>query len=309
MKKNLNIKAIGIGGAGGNAITRMKRKGIKGVDLIALNTDVQDLRKTVADFKLRIGRKLTKGLGAGMNPEIGKKAALEQREEIKEILKGADMVFVTAGLGGGTGSGAAPIVADISKEIKALTVGILTKPFSFEGYARKKIAKSGLQSLNDKVDALILISNDRLLKVLRPQTTLKSAFEFCDEILWQAVQAISDLTQLPGIINVDFADIKSIIRNSGTASFGIGRAKGEKRAKKAALEAISSPLLAKPCKGAKGVLFSVSGGKDISLYEINEIAQVITKKLDPGAKVIFGAVQDEKLPKGTIKATVIATGF
>jgi len=309
MRKNLKIKVVGVGGAGGNAITRMKKGTVKGVDLIAINTDAQDLKKCRADLKLRIGRKLTQGLGTGMNPELGKKAALEQAEEIKTALMGADMVFIAAGFGGGTGSGASPVIADISREMGILTVGVFTKPFGFEGAFRKKIAKGALESLNGRVDALIPISNDKLLKVLKPETPLSSAFKFCDGILRQAVQGISDLVLLPGIINVDFADVKSIIKNSGTASFGIGKAAGKKRAQEAALKAISSPLLDRPCKGAKGVLFSVSGGKDISLYEINEIAQLITKELDPEAKVIFGAVQDEKLKKGQLKTTVIATGF
>ena len=309
MRKNLKIKVLGVGGAGCNAITRMKNWGIKGVDLIAINTDAQDLKKTKADLKLRIGRKLTQGLGAGMNPELGKRAAQEQREEIKEILEGADMIFITAGFGGGTGTGASPVIAEISKEIKALTVGVFTKPFGFEGFFRKRIAEEGFEDLDGKVDALIPISNDKLIKVLKPEISLSSAFKFCDGILRQAVQGISDLILLPGIINIDFADVKSIIKNSGTAVFGIGKADREKRAQKAAFKAINSPLLDRPCKGAKGVLFSVSGGKDISLHEINEIAEVITKELDPRAKVIFGAIQDEKFKKGQIKVTVIATGF
>lgn len=309
MKTNLNIKVVGAGGAGCNTITRMKSWGVNGVSLIAVNTDVQDLKKTKADLKLWIGKELTKGLGAGMNPKIGKMAAQEQKEEIRELLSGADVVFIAAGLGGGTGTGAAPVLTEISKQLNALTVGVFTKPFTFEGAERRKIAREGLEELSGKLDSLIPISNDKLLKVLRPETSLSSAFKFCDEVLRQAVQGISDLILLPGIINVGFADIKSIIKNSGTAVFGIGRARGKTRAQDAALRAINSPLLDRPCRGAKGVLFSVSGGKDISLYEINEIATVITKELDPGAKVIFGAVQDEKLKKGEIKVTVVATGF
>lgn len=298
-----------MGGSGCNAVSRMAKCKIKGVELIAINTDAQDLAKAKANLKLRIGRKSTQGLGAGMNPEIGRKAALESRAEISEILKGSDMVFITCGLGGGTGSGASPIVAEIAKESGALTLAIVTKPFSFEGQVRQRIAENGIRRLKEKVDTLITISNDKLLSTLSPNVSLINAFWACDDILRQAVQGISDLILLPGIINVDFADVKAIMASAGSALFGVGRARGERRAEKAAMLAISSPLLDLSAKGAKGVLFNVSGGKDISLSEIDEVAKVITQEINPEAKIIFGAVQDEKLKKGEIKVTVIATGF
>lgn len=309
MKTATKIKVVGVGGSGSNAVSRMMKCKIKGVDLIAINTDAQDLEKTRAHLKLRIGKNLTKGLGTGMNPEIGRKAVEENKEEISEILKGSDMIFVTYGAGGGTGTGAGPIVAEIAKGLGALTIAIVTKPFSFEGAFRQRIAENGLKKLKEKVDTLISIQNDKLLEILDPQTSVLSAFWMCDEILRQAVQGISDLIVLPGIINVDFADIKAIMENSGTALFGIGKARGEKRATAAALAAISSPLLNTSLKGAKGVLFNISGDQDISLSEIDEAARVITENVLPDAKVIFGAVQSEKLRKGEIKVTVIATGF
>ena len=309
MKTAAKIKVVGIGGSGNNAISRMMRCKIKGVELVALNTDAQDLKKTRAHLKLRIGKKITQGLGTGMNPEIGKKAASESREEISEILKDSDMVFVTYGAGGGTGTGAGPIVAEISKNSGALTVAVVTKPFSFEGAFRKKIAEQGIRKLKEKVDSLLVIQNDKLLEILEPKTTISNAFWFCDDILRQAVQGISDLIVLPGIINIDFADVKTIMKDSGTALFGIGKAKGEKRAEAAARLALNSPLLDISCQGAKGVLFNVSGSKDVALSEIEEVARIITQEINPEAKVIFGAVQDEKLKKGEIKVTVIATGF
>lgn len=308
-KARAKIKVVGVGGSGSNAISRMMRCKIKGVDLIALNTDAQDLKKTRAHLKIQIGRNLTKGLGAGMNPEIGKLAAEEQSKEIKEILRGSDMVFVTGGLGGGTCTGAAPVVAEIAKKLGAITVAIVTKPFSFEGSYRMKIAENGQKLLKEKVDTFLSIKNDKLLEALDPQITLLNAFWLCDEILRQAVQGITDLIFLPGIINVDFADVKTIMKNSGTALFGIGKAKGENRATEAALAAINSPLLDVSCRGGRGVLFNISGGRDISLSEIDEVASVITREINPRAKVIFGAVQDEKLKKGEIKVTVIVTGF
>ena len=309
MKANTKIKVVGVGGSGSNAVSRMMRCKIKGVELIAINTDTQDLNKTRAHIKIRIGKSLTKGLGSGMNPEMGRKAAEEQQEDIKEVLKGSDMIFVTCGLGGGTGTGASPIVAQIAKESGALTMAVVTKPFSFEGAQRQKIAESGLRRLKENVDTLIAISNDKLISILDPNISLLNAFWACDEILQQAVQGISDLIVLSGIINVDFADVKAIMAGSGSALFGIGRGQGEKRAESAALQALNSPLLDVSCKGAKGVLFNVSGGRDIALSEIDEVAQVITREISPEAKVIFGAVQDEKLKKGEIKVTVIATGF
>ncbi len=303
------IKVIGVGGSGSNAVSRMKKCKIKGVELIAINTDAQDLKKTKADLKLRIGKQTTQGLGTGMSPEVGRKAALENRAEIQEILKDSNLIFITYGTGGGTGTGAGPVTAEIAKESGALTIAIVTKPFSFEGALRQKIAERGIRNLKEKVDTLISISNDKLLLTLDPNVTLLNAFWVCDDVLRQAVKGISDLITLPGIINVDFADVKAILKNSGTALFGIGQARGEKRAETSAKLAINSPLLDVSPKGAKGVLFNVSGGKDISLSEIDEVAKVITQEVNPEAKVIFGAVQDEKLKKGEIKVTVIATGF
>jgi cell division protein FtsZ len=306
---NTKIKVIGVGGSGANAISRMKKCKIKGVELIAINTDIQDLRKAKADLKLRIGKKITQGLGTGMNPEIGRRAALENQAEIQEILKDTDMVFIAGGMGGGTCTGAAPVVAQIAKNLGILTIAIVTKPFSFEGSARMRIAERGIRNLKEKVDTLILISNNKLLSVLDPKISLLNAFWICDDILRQAVKGISDLIMLPGIINVDFADVQAIMKNSGTALFGVGRARGEKRAEEAAIAAINSPLLDISPKGAKGILFNVSGGKDISLSEIDEVAKVICQEINPEAKVIFGAVQSESLKKGEIKVTVIATGF
>ena len=309
MTKSTKIKVIGVGGSGSNAVSRMMQCKIKGVELIAVNTDAQDLKQSKAHIKIRIGRNLTKGLGAGMNPDVGKTAAEEQILEIAGALKGADMVFVAGGLGGGTCTGAAPVVAKAAKEAGALTIAIMTKPFSFEGAFRHNIAEAGQKLLKDRVDTLITIKNDKLSEILDPKTSVFNAFWVCDEILRQAVQGISDLIVLPGIINVDFADVKTIMENSGTALFGIGKARGEARAKNAAIAAINSPLIDIPYKGAKGVLFNISGDQDISLSEINEAARVITESVSPEAKVIFGAVQDEKLKKGEVKVTVIATGF
>ena len=305
----IKIKVAGVGGSGSNAVSRMKKCKIQGVELIAINTDVQDLRKIRADQKIWIGKRLTQGLGTGMSPEIGKLAAEEQKEEIKEILKGSDMIFVTYGAGGGTGSGAGPVVAEIAKNLGALTAAVVTRPFSFEGISRQKIAETGIKDLREKVDSLIVISNDKLLEILDPKTTVISAFWICDDVLRQAVQGISDLITLPGIINVDFADVRTIMKNSGTALFGLGLAQGEKRAEVAVKSALNSPLLGISPKGAKGVLFNVSGGKDISLSEINQIGEIITREINPGARVIFGAIQDEKLGRGEIKVTLIATGF
>ncbi len=303
------IKVVGVGGSGGNALSRMMKSKIKGVELVAVNADAQDIQKTRAHRKIRIGRNLTKGLGTGMNPEIGRQAAEEQREEIQEVIRGANMVFVTCGLGGGCGSGASLVVAEIAKKSGALTLAVVTKPFSFEGTQRMQIAQDSLKKLNGKVDTLISISNDKLLSILEAKTTVLNAFWLCDEILRQAVQGISDLIVLPGIINIDFADVKAIMKDSGSALFGIGKAKGVERAREAAKKALNSPLLDISCKGAKGVLFNISGGKDISLSEIDEAAKIITQEVSPEAKVIFGAIQDEKLQKGEIKVTVIATGF
>lgn len=305
---SIEIKVVGVGGSGGNAILRMRQAKIQGVDLIAVNSDLQDLRKIKADLKIQIGKKLTQGLGTGMNPGLGRRAALENKEEITQTLEGTDMVFIAYGVGGGTGTGAGPVIAEIAKNLGILTVAVVTTPFSFEGQARKKIAELGIKRLKQRVDTLIVISNDRLLSILDPNISLLKAFWACDDILRQAVQGISDLLILPGIINVNFADIKEIIENSGTALFGIGKATGEERAETAAKLAINSPLLDTSCRGAKGVLFNISG-EDISLSEIDTAAKVITKEINPEAKVIFGAIQNEKLKKGEIKVMVIATGF
>jgi cell division protein FtsZ len=309
MKSITKIKVVGVGGSGCNAILRMRKAKIKGIELIAINTDDQDLKKTKADFKLRIGKNITQGLGTGMNPEIGRKAAQENKNEIQEVLKNSDMIFITCGLGGGTGSGASPIISEISKNSGALTVAIVTLPFSFEGIFRRKIAENTERLLKGKVDSLITIENDKLLENLDPKTSVSAAFWVCDDILRQAVQGITDLIFLPGIINVDFADVYSIMKNSGTALFGIGLACGENRATEAAKRAINSPLLNISCKGAKGVLFNISGGDDLSLSEIDEVAKLITQEINPEAKVIFGALKDKNLKEGEIKVSVITTGF
>ena len=302
------IKVVGVGGSGGNAILRMKKSRIEGVELIAINTDYQDLKKVKTDIKLRIGDEITQGLGTGMNPEIGEAAAKQSKKEIIEVLKGANMVFITGGLGGGTGSGAIPVIAEISKDLGILTVAVVTLPFSFEGGYRKKIAQKSRELLKERVDALVVIKNDKLLEMFDPTISILNAFWLCDDILREAVRGISDLILLPGIVNVDFADVKSILENSGTALFGMGRARGEKRAEEAVEIALNSPLLDISLKGAKGVLFNVSG-EDITLSEIEKIGKIITKEINPKAKVIFGAAQDEKLKKGEIKVTVIITGF
>ena len=310
MKRNKpKIKVVGIGGSGSNAISRMAQCHIVGIDLVVINTDAQDLKHASADLKLQIGKKTTQGLGTGMNFRLGKEAAKESKEEISEILKNSDMIFITCGLGGGTGSGAAPIVAEISKNLGALTIVVVTEPFSFEGSQRKRIAKRGLKDLKGKADTLLVIPNDKLLKMEDPNISLIDAFWACDEVLREAVQGISDLIVKPGIINLDFADVKSIMENSGPAIFGIGKAAGSKRAMVAALRAVNSPLLNFSMKGAKGVLFNIAGTKDLTLFEINTVAKVITQNVNPKAKIIFGAVRDQGLKKGEIKVTVIATGF
>lgn len=303
------IKVLGIGGSGGKAIQRMMAERIRGVEFIAINTDAQDLHASNAPTKIHIGKNLTKGLGAGMNPEIGRQAAEETRDEIHEALKGADMVFVTCGLGGGTGSGASPVVAEVAKNADALTVGVVTKPFSFEGAQRARIAEDAWEKLKEKVDALITISNDRLLSIIERKTGLLDAFKIVDDVLRQGVQGISDLITIPGVVNVDFADVKAVMQNAGSALMGIGKATGEDRSINAAKAAISSPLLEVSIDGAKGVLFNVTGGSDLTMSEINDAAKIITESIDPEAKVIFGATQDSNLKKGEIKITVIATGF
>lgn len=303
------IKVIGVGGAGNKAIQRMMSSKIHGVEFVAVNLDAQDLNLANAPTKILIGKNLTRGLGAGMNPEVGRQAASESKDEIQDALKGSDMVFICAGFGGGTGTGASPVIAEIARDVGALTVGIVTKPFSFEGAARSRIAEEGWHLLRDNVDALITIPNDRLLSIIDRKTPLLEAFAKVDDVLRQGVQGISDLITIPGLINVDFADVKAVMSNSGSALMGIGYASGEDRAIEAAKIAISSPLLEVSINGARGVLFNVSGGPDLAMAEINEAAKIITDKIDPDAKVIFGAVQDDKLKKGEIKITVIATGF
>jgi cell division protein FtsZ len=303
------IKVVGVGGGGNKAIQRMMAQKIHGVEFVAVNLDAQDLNIANAPTRILIGKNITRGLGAGMNPEVGQKAAQENKDEISEALKGSDMVFITAGLGGGTGTGAAPVIAEISRDLGALTIGVVTKPFSFEGMARMRIAEEGWALLRDKVDALITISNDRLLSIIDRKTPLLEAFHKVDDVLHQGVQGISDLITVPGIINVDFADVRTIMQNSGSALMGIGTASGEDRAIDAAKAAINSPLLDISIDGARGVLFNVSGGADLAMSEISEAAKIITASIDPNAKVIFGAVQDDALKKGEIKVTVIAAGF
>lgn len=303
------IRVVGVGGSGGNAINHMLNSKVRGVDFIAVNTDAQDLHNSLSKKKIHIGKNLTRGLGTGMNPELGKQAAEETKEELQEALKGSDMVFVTCGMGGGTGTGAAPVVAKTARELGALTVAVVTKPFSFEGQQRMRLAELGLEELKKEVDALVIIPNDRLLAIVQRETSLKNAFSMCDDILKQAVEGISELITMPGIVNVDFADIRSVMDNAGSALMGIGTATGEKRAEDAAKAAISSPLLEISISGAKGVLFAVAGGDDLSMLEIQDAAKVITESIDPNAKVIFGTIVDTKLKKNEVKVTVIATGF
>ena len=303
------IKVVGVGGGGGNAVTRMFNAQIKGVDFIAVNTDAQDLHKTKAGAKVHIGKNLTKGLGAGMNPEVGRQAAEENKNEILDALKGADLVFITCGLGGGTGSGASPIVADAAHDAGALVVAVVTKPFAFEGKKRAAIADEALLSLRDRVDTLITIPNDKVLNLIDKNTSIVDAFSAIDDILRQGVQGIADLITYTGIVNVDFADIRAIMAEAGPALMGIGRGIGEDRAAAAAKMAINSPLLDVSIDGARGVLFNVSGGIDLGMNDVNEAAKVVTESIDSEAKVIFGATHDTRLKKGEIKVTVIATGF
>ncbi len=303
------IKVIGIGGSGKNAVNHMINSKVKGVDFISMNTDAQDLHHSLAKKRIHIGKNLTRGLGTGMNPEIGKRAAEETKEDVQEVIKGADMVFIACGLGGGTGTGASPLVARTAKELGALTVGVVTKPFFFEGQQRSKIAEKGLEELRKEVDAIIVIPNDRLLTTIDKNTTVKNAFAICDEILRQAVEGIADLITTPGLINIDFADIRAVMENSGAALMGVGSASGEHRAVEAAKLAINSPLLDVSINNAKGVLFSIAGGEDLTMFEIQDAAKVITESIDPNAKVIFGTVRDDKLKKNEVKITVIAAGF
>lgn len=303
-----NIKVCGVGGSGGNAIARMISARVRGVEFIAVNTDAQALINNPAPTKVQIGKETTRGLGAGADTEVGRKSAEENKDEIYEVLKGADMVFVTYGAGGGTGTGAAPLVAQIAKELGALTVGVVTKPFSFEGLRRKKMAELGIEELRDKVDTLITIPNDRLLQVIDKKTSLPDAFGIVDDILRQGVQGISDLIIVPGIINVDFADVRTIMKDAGSALMGIGRANGENRAIEAARQAIDSPLLELSIDGAMGILYNITGGPDMTMYEVEEASKAITEAAHPEANIIFGAIVDDAM-SGEIKITVIATGF
>ncbi len=302
------IKVVGVGGGGGNVINRMIESGLRGVEFITVNTDRQALGLSKANKKIQIGEKLTRGLGAGANPEIGKCSAEESKAEIAEALKGADMVFVTAGMGGGTGTGAAPIVAETSREMGILTVAVVTKPFPFEGKRRTSQAEAGIDELKQCVDTLIVIPNEKLLQVVEKQTCLQDAFDMSDNVLKQGVQGISDLITIPGLVNLDFADVKTIMLDAGIAHIGTGRASGENRAQEAARQAIHSPLLETSIEGAGGVLINVTGGRDLGLLEINEAAELVQKSVDPEANIIFGAVIDENL-KDEIVITVIATGF
>ncbi|MDB5266472.1 MAG: cell division protein FtsZ, cell division protein FtsZ [Parcubacteria group bacterium] len=303
------IKVIGVGGSGNNALNHMINSKVKGVDFIAVNTDAQDLHHSLAKKKVHIGKNLTRGLGAGMNPELGKRAVEETKEEIQEAIKGADMVFIASGMGGGTGSGAAPGIARTAKEAGILTVAVVTKPFFFEGQQRMKIAEEAINDLKAAVDAIIIIPNDRLLATIDKGTTAKNAFATCDNILKQAVEGISDLITTPGLINIDFADIRAVMQDAGAALMGIGVASGDNRAEEAARMAISSPLLEVSINGAKGVLFSIAGGDDLGMFEIQDAAKIITESVDANAKIIFGTVKDDKLKKGELKITVIAASF
>mgnify|MGYP000944929077 FL=1 len=303
------IKVIGIGGSGKGALNHMINSKLQGVEFIAMNTDTQDLHHSLAEKKIHIGKNLTKGLGAGMDPEIGKRSAEETREEVQDVIKGADMVFIAGGMGGGTGTGAAPVVASIAKNEGILTVGVVTKPFFFEGASRMKLAERGLEELEKEVDALIVIPNDRLLSVIDKNTSVKQAFEMCDEVLKQAVEGISDIIRTAGTINLDFADIKRILKDSGTALMGVGRGMGENRAREAATAAVNSPLLDVSIHGAKGVLFAIYGSEDLGMLEVQEAAKIITESVDKDAKIIFGIASDPTLKKDEVKVTVIATGF
>lgn len=303
-----NIKVVGVGGGGGNAVNRMVSAGLSGVEFISVNTDVQALEMSQAERKIQIGQKATRGLGAGGNPTMGQKAAEESREEIAAALEGADMVFITCGMGGGSGTGGAPIVAEIARQQGALTIGVVTRPFTFEGRRRWNQAEEGIASFRGEVDTLIVIPNDRLLHVVEKRTSIQEAFRVADDVLRQGVQGISDIITIPGLINVDFADIKAVMASAGSALMGIGFASGEGRAAQASKTAISSPLLEGSIEGASGIIFNVTGGSDLTLFEVNEAAEVIYGVASPDANIIFGAVIDERL-QGEIKITVIATGF
>lgn len=303
------IRVVGVGGSGKNAINHMINSKVRGVEFIAVNSDAQDLHRSLAKRKIHIGKNLTRGLGTGMNPELGKRAAEETRQEIQEALSGSDMVFITCGMGGGTGTGSAPTIAKIAKEVGALVIAVVTKPFSFEGAQRKDIAERGLAELKKEVDAFIVIPNDKLLSIVDKNTSAKSAFAMCDEILRQAVEGVSDIITTPGDINTDFNDIKAIMEAAGPALMGIGIASGDDRAREAAHQAVNSPLLDVSISGARGILFVVAGADDLGIMEVQEAAKVISESIDKNAKVIFGIMRDEKLKKGVIRIIVIATGF
>lgn len=305
-----NIKVVGVGGGGNAALNRMVEANVQGVDFIAVNTDAQALHYSNAPTKIHIGQNVTRGLGAGMNPSMGQQAAEESREELHDLLKGADMVFTTAGMGGGTGTGAVPVVSEIAKELGALTVAVVTRPFSFEGRQRGTIAEEGLAELQDRVDASVIIPNDRLLQIIDKKTSLMDAFRVVDDVLRQGVQGITDLITHHGMVNVDFADIKAIMQNAGSALMGIGRGSGENRAQEAARAAIESPMLDITIDGARGIVFNITAGIDLRMHEVEEVARTITEHADPNAKVIFGAVVDDTdIEEGEIKVTVVATGF
>ena len=308
MDGTATIKVIGVGGAGNNAVDRMIEAGIKGVDFIAVNTDKQQLKKSKAPTKIQIGEKITRGLGAGANPDIGAQSAEESRAEIAETLRGADMVFVTSGMGGGTGTGAAPIVASTAKEMGILTIAVVTKPFTFEGKKRLSQAERGIDALKGRVDTLVVIPNDKLLQIIDRKTSIIEAFKMADDILRQGVQGISDLIAIPGLVNLDFADVKTIMINQGMAHMGVGRASGENRAEDAAKEAIQSPLLETSIEGAKGVIINITGGDDLGLHEVNTAAELVQRSVDPEANIIFGTVTDKTM-QDEIQITVIATGF
>ena len=303
------IRVVGVGGSGKNAINHMIDSKVRGVEFIAVNSDAQDLHRALAKRKIHIGKNLTRGLGTGMNPELGKRAAEETRQEVQEALSGSDMVVITCGMGGGTGSGAAPIVAKIGKEVGALVIAVVTKPFSFEGAQRREIAERGLAELKKEVDAFIVIPNDKLLAVVDSKMSAKGAFAMCDEILRQAVEGVSDIITTPGDINTDFNDIKAIMEGAGPALMGIGIAEGDQRAREAAQQAVNSPLLDVSISGAKGILFVVAGSDDLGIMEVQEAAKVISESVDKNAKIIFGIMRDEKLKKGQLRIIVIATGF
>ena len=302
------IKVVGVGGGGGNAINRMIEAGLQGVEFISMNTDAQALSISKAPRRVQLGEKLTKGLGAGSNPEVGEKAAEESREQIREALEGADMVFITAGMGGGTGTGGAPVVAQIAREVDALTVAVVTRPFTFEGRRRAQQAEAGIEKLEAQVDTLITIPHDRLLQVVEKKTSIQDAFRVADDVLRQGVQGISDLIIVPGLINLDFADVKAIMSSAGSALMGIGVGMGEERAIEAARKAIASPLLEASIEGAKGILFNITGRDEEGLHEVNAAAEIIAEAADPEANIIFGAVIDEEM-KDEVRVTVIATGF